>query len=110
MSDLPQYYQLIRTHVLTIANAFHALEAAGIARSWGAKHKDGRLFSDVEAKAMKTIEDRLFALCEFAGVRSRQCIGLTDQVYALQEAAKRDRETIKRLEAALHQQIRERAT
>jgi hypothetical protein len=105
MSDLPIYYLQLRTHVLTIANAFAALEAAGIARSWGAKHKDGRQFSDVEAKAMKTIEDRLFALCEFAGVRSRQCIGLTDQVYALQEAAKRDRETIKRLEAALHAEV-----
>jgi hypothetical protein len=106
--SLPSYYEQVWTHVRTIDNAFHALGAAGFLQQWGAKHRDGREPSAVEAKAIKTIEDRLHQLCEYAGVRSRQCAGLTDQVYALQEAARRDRETIKRLEAALYEQMTER--
>lgn len=110
MSDLPRMYQQLRTLLRSADNALDAAEAAGIAARWGAKHQDGREFDAVEAKAIKTIEDRLYQLCEFAGVRSRQCIGLTDQIYALQEENRMLRERLKHADAALVRLTSERRT
>lgn len=100
-SSLPRFYEQLRSHVLSIANAFHALEAAGIAQRWGAKHKDGREFSAVEAKAIHDIEARIAKLCDVAGVRSKLHEGLADQLYALQDENRALRERLKHADTAL---------
>ena len=99
---LDTYYPQLLAHVNTAQDALLTYQRVVLAQTWGVTDDKRGSLDDVKARAIKTVETRLLQLCEFAGVRSRQCAGLTDQVYALQEAAKRDRETIARLETALH--------
>lgn len=100
-SDFPRFYEQLRSHVFSIANALHAAEAAGIAQRWGARHKDGRTMDAVEAKAIHDIESRIARLCDFAGVRSKMHETLVDQIYALQAENRSLRERLKHSDAAL---------
>lgn len=87
MSQLPQYYQQLRSHLATALNALDTYEKVCVAESWGVTTKTSgeKDLSAVKGKAISTVEQRLLALCEYAGVRSRQVIGLSEQINALQQ-------------------------
>lgn len=86
MSQLPQYHQQLRHKVAAAANALDLYEKAIIAQTWGvATDHHGRTMAQVEAKAIATVERALLDLCEYAGVRSRQVVGLMEQVESLQQ-------------------------
>ena len=106
--SLDTYYPQLLAHINTAQEALLTYQRVALAQTWGVTEDKRGSLDDVKARAIKTVETRLLQLCEFAGVRSRQTIGLTDQVYALQEAAKRDRDTIQRLERALYEQMTQR--
>lgn len=92
---LPPLYRQLRNHVGTIANALDVVEQCDQRQEWGL---------DADAKrerALRTIEARIVALCETAGVRSRFHESLTDQIYALQQENQQLRERLKHADAAL---------
>lgn len=86
MSQLPSYYHTLRQQLATAVNALDAYEKACIAKRWGVTtDQHGRTMDAVEAKAIKTVENMLVAVCEYAGVRARQTMGLMEQIDGLQK-------------------------
>ena len=92
---LPPLYLQLENHVLTIAAQLRVVRECEQRQAWGL---DGDAKRE---RALRTIEARIVALCETAGVRSRFHESLTDQIYALQQENQQLRERLKHADAAL---------